>query len=90
MARIKSFILYAIFEGITFYVIYLISMQLAQATDAAHEEDLKGDIAESTLIKIKVFCYSISLGIVLFNKLGVAKILHYIVDLELISNKTKF
>lgn len=90
VARLKAFVLYAIFEGFTFYVIYVISMQLAHAVDDAHEEDLKGDISDNTLIKIKCFCYLISLGIVLFNKLGVAKILHYIVDLEKISNKTKF
>lgn len=40
--------------------------------------------------KINILSFAISLSIVLFNKFAVAKIVHYIVDDEKISNKTKF
>lgn len=89
-SRIKSWIYYFIFEGSAFFVIYLISLQLAKNVDEAHEEDLKGKIKPETMRNIEMFSYAISFSIVLFNKFGVAKIVHYIVDDEKISNKTKF
>ena len=42
------------------------------------------------MLKINILSFIISLSIVLFNKFAVAKIVHYIVDDEKISSKTKF
>lgn len=88
--RIRSWIYYFLFEGSAFFVIYLISLRLAKNVDKAHEEELKGNIDSKTMTSIELYSYGISFLIVLFNKFGVAKICHYIVDDEKISSKTKF
>jgi hypothetical protein len=41
-------------------------------------------------MKVNILSFIISWTIVLFNKFVIGKVLHYIVDLEMISNKTKF
>ncbi|CAD8147563.1 unnamed protein product [Paramecium octaurelia] len=88
--RVRAWIYYILFESAAFFVIYLISHRLALLGDEAHEEELQGKLDEDTKRKINIMSFSISMTIVLFNKFGVAKIVHYIVDDEKISNKTKF
>ncbi|CAD8055184.1 unnamed protein product [Paramecium primaurelia] len=88
--RVRAWVYYILFESAAFFIIYLISHRLALLGDEAHEEELKGKLDQDTKRKINIMSFSISMTIVLFNKFGVAKIVHYIVDDEKISNKTKF
>ncbi|CAD8069040.1 unnamed protein product [Paramecium sonneborni] len=90
LKRIRAWVYYILFESAAFFIIYLISHRLALLGDEAHEEELKGKLDYETKRKINILSFTISMIIVLFNKFGVAKIVHYIVDDEKISNKTKF
>lgn len=86
----RAWVYYFIFEGSAFFVIYLISLNLAKKVDKAHEEELKGKLDKNMMQQIELSSFLISFLIVLFNKFGVAKVIHYIVDDEKISSKTKF
>ncbi|CAD8048026.1 unnamed protein product [Paramecium sonneborni] len=88
--RIKAWAIYILVEAIAFYSIYLIAHKVAKYGDEAREEEIKGKLDHDAMLKINILSYAISLSIVLFNKFGVAKIVHYIVDDEKISSKTKF
>ncbi|CAD8136214.1 unnamed protein product [Paramecium pentaurelia] len=88
--RIKAWIIYILVESAAFYSIYLIAHRVAKYGDEAREEEIKGKLDHDTMLKINILSYAISLSIVLFNKFAVAKIVHYIVDDEKISSKTKF
>ncbi|CAK64341.1 unnamed protein product (macronuclear) [Paramecium tetraurelia] len=88
--RVKAWIIYLLVESAAFYSIYLISHKVAKYGDEAREEEIKGKLDHNTMLKINILSFIISLSIVLFNKFAVAKIVHYIVDDEKISSKTKF
>lgn len=88
--RIVSNLLSLLFMVGCFLVLYAISLWKAELSDQANEQAKKGEIDQSTLTKINVLSFVISWIIVIFNKFVIGKVLHYIVDEELISNKTKF
>jgi hypothetical protein len=88
--RVIAWVVYFLIESLAFYSIYLIAHKVAEFGDEAREKELKGKISHTEMRKIGILSFLISLSIVLFNKFGVAKIVHYIVDDERISNKTKF
>jgi hypothetical protein len=71
-----------------FFVIYIISLEISKKVDELHEREAKGEVPNSFVIS--ACCYFIALLIVLFNKLAVGKILHFIVDEEKRTNKTEF
>lgn len=88
--RILAWTLYVLFEAAAFFGIYLISLQQARQIDNAHDDMLKGVVNPQTLLNIMLITWLITLVIILFNKFCVGVIIHHIVDLEKIGNKTHF
>ncbi|CAD8188436.1 unnamed protein product [Paramecium octaurelia] len=91
IARIKGFFITLVFQGITYFIIYYLSIRCIRLIQNEELEKRRIGVDDKEKIKkIQIISFTIASTIVLVNKLLIEPLMKWITKVEKISTNTKF